>query len=528
MMKTNKIIYSALVLAVSTLSLSSCNDYLDTLPDNRTPIDTEQKVAQLLVTAYPDISNMLLNETMSDNADYYGDKNPNGERVGDQMYFWQDVTEADNEAPLNIWQSCYSAIANANQALASIEEMGGATTSSLRTSKAEALLCRAYSHFLLVNEFCKHYNTETGKTDLGIPYSDKVEMILDHTDRGNVADVYARIDKDIQEALPLVSNDYNVPKYHFNKNAAYAFAARFYLYYEKWDQVVKYADMCLGENPASSLRDWKAMGALTSDFDAIAQYYVGADLSSNLLLSTYISSTGLYFGPYVYFKRYSHGTYLSKNEDLTAANVWGKGKYYYQPFIRNGNNFDLAQIWKLPYMFEYKDPVARTGLAHTVSVVFSTDELLLNRAEAYIMQKQYDKALADLNLWMHNIIDTETVLTTESIQKFYNSVTYSYSDAKKMLSTVKKHLNPVFAIDAEGSVQETMLQCVLGFRRIETLHQGLRWFDVKRYGIEIVRRLMGPAGTPVELLDVLKKDDLRRAVQIPLDIREAGLKANPR
>ena len=97
-----------------------------------------------------------------------------------------------------------------------------------------------------------------------------------------------------------------------------------------------------------------------------------------------------------------------------------------------------------------------------------------------------------------------------------------------MLSTVKKDLNRVVASDAEGSVRETMLQCVLGFRRIETLHQGLRWFDVKRYGIEIVRRLMGPAGTPVELLDVLKKDDLRRAVQIPLDIREAGLKANPR
>ena len=97
-----------------------------------------------------------------------------------------------------------------------------------------------------------------------------------------------------------------------------------------------------------------------------------------------------------------------------------------------------------------------------------------------------------------------------------------------MASTVKKHLHPAFAIDAEGSVQETMLQCVLGFRRMETLHQGLRWFDVKRYGIEIVRRTMGADGKPATLTDVLKKDDNRRAVQIPLDIRQAGVEANPR
>ena len=35
-----------------------------------------------------------------------------------------------------------------------------------------------------------------------------------------------------------------------------------------------------------------------------------------------------------------------------------------------------------------------------------------------------------------------------------------------------------------------MLQCVLNFKRIETIHEGLRWFDVNRYGINITRRVM--------------------------------------
>jgi hypothetical protein len=73
-----------------------------------------------------------------------------------------------------------------------------------------------------------------------------------------------------------------------------------------------------------------------------------------------------------------------------------------------------------------------------------------------------------------------------------------------------------------------MLQAVLGFRRIETLQTGLRWFDIKRYGIEIVRRVIGADGKPAKLVDVLKVNDPRRAVQIPSKVVAAGLEANPR
>lgn len=97
-----------------------------------------------------------------------------------------------------------------------------------------------------------------------------------------------------------------------------------------------------------------------------------------------------------------------------------------------------------------------------------------------------------------------------------------------MASTLKKHLHPAFTIDAEGSVQETMLQCVLGMRRIETMPQGIRWFDVKRYGIEIVRRTMDASGVPAVLLDVLKTDDPRRAIQLPPKVISAGVEPNPR
>lgn len=83
-------------------------------------------------------------------------------------------------------------------------------------------------------------------------------------------------------------------------------------------------------------------------------------------------------------------------------------------------------------------------------------------------------------------------------------------------------MNPIgFAIE-EGSQQENMLQLILHLRRIELLHDGMRWFDLKRYGIEFAHNRDGNSDI------VLKKDDPRRAFQLPQDVISAGLQANPR
>ena len=532
-MKSKKILYSAVVAVASVLTFSSCNDFLDTMPDNRTTMDSGDKIADLLTNAYPIGNDILVNEMMSDNTDYYGATNPNGNRFGDEVYFWQDVMETSNDGPENFWLYQYQSIAAANEALVDIDKLeathiSSETRTKLKGLRAEALLLRAYGHFKLVTEFSKMYNPATADKDLGIPVSKQVETLTSKHTRGTVAEVYKAIDEDIQAALPLVNDNYRVPKYHFNRKAAYAFAARFYLYYQKWDKVVECANQVLGSNPSAVLRDWQVMGNLARGFEAYNQHYISADLSCNLMLTTKLSEVGVLFGPYIYFKRYSHGRYLGNMEDLNAQNIWGSASYYVKPFTGAGNNYDICQVWKLPYMFEYTDPVLQTGRAHTVNVDFSTDETLLCRAEAYTILKQYDKACADLNTWMHNIVQTSTTLTPQLIKNFYNSVDYSYDDAAKMASTVKKHLNPTFTIDAEGSEQETMLQCVLGFRRMETIHQGLRWDDVNRYRIVIPRRTIGANGTPLKVTDWLKTDDPRRAVQIPYSIRQAGLEANPR
>lgn len=525
----NKYIKSALALTLSTVTLTGCDDYLDTMPDNRATLDNENKIKSILVSAYPNHEFAWVNEMSSDNCDDYGSQNPNTDRWMDDTFAWKDESEDKNESLNSYWETSYVAIASANEALAAIEQLGGADASAtLSELKGEALLCRAYNHFALANLFCKHW-TQNAAQDLGLPYMEQPETeLMPRYERGTLADFYAKIQKDLEEGVQRVGDSYyDVPKYHFNQKAAYAFATRFYLYTEQWEKAIEFANKVLGSDPKSMLRDWVTFKSLPKTQQVQPNAYIATTSNANLLLQTAYSRLGVAFGAFSNYSRYSHGQYLAINEDYRAANIYGStptgiyGTY-------TGANFDKSIIRKCGYLFEYTDPVAGIGYAHTVLPIFTSDEALLNRAEAYAMLHRYDEACADLTTWMKNISTTTRTLTPEYVTTFYNDKTYCYDDDDQIISGMKKHLNPSFAIDAEGSTQECILQCVLAFRRIETLHHGLRWFDIKRYGIEIPRRVMNAAGNPQSKSDWLGKDDPRRVYQIPQKVRDAEFQPNPR
>jgi hypothetical protein len=522
--------YSKTLLTIATITTlflaSSCDKYLNEMPDNRAEINTYEKVRKLLVSAYPSNDYILLTEMSSDNIDDYTESNPNSDRFIEQAAYWKDVTESDNEAPDQIWSACYSAIGSANMALQTIEEMGN--PKELQASKGEALICRAYNHFMLVNIFAKHYNKATSATDLGVVYMEAVEKTLfPKYKRETVAEVYAKIEKDLEAGLPLVSDiGYNVPKYHFTKKATYAFASRFNLYYEKWDKVVAYSNEVLTNIPQVMLRDNRAFSQLAHTQKVYTQAYVSENNNCNLLLVTAYSSLGVVFGGWEDYSRFSHGMLISTTETIQANGPWGPysaspSTYWSAPFTYSGTNLDKDVFGKLPYLFEIKDPVARTGFAHTAYAAFTADEVLLNRAEAYVMLKKYDEATTDLALWKANFVNQGAPITRDLINTFYGGLAYYTPTAP----TIKKQINPAFTVEA--GEQENFVQCALHFRRLQTLHEGLRWFDIKRYGIEVNRRLVGANGE-IKVAATLKVDDKRRALQIPKDVVNAGLEPNPR
>lgn len=542
-MKMNKI-YSILA---ATLAFAACDKFLDKMPDNRTELNSQAKVQALLVSAYPDHEFITLSEFSSDNVDDYGPTNPYYDRFETQIYEWQDITETDNESPEDLWNDYYSCIAASNHAARAIVEMAGgipevegddsrsqaeqwmdaAKRNNMTAEMAEALITRAYNHFILVNLFGHAYNKQTSATDLGVVYAKEPETTLDPKySRISVAETYDLIQSDLETALPYISDRYyKVPKYHFNKKAAYAFASRFYLYHEEWDKVIEAADKCLGTQPRSLLRDWAAQTELEQDEDVVTMHFIDPTLGANLVLMTAVSGIGMTFRNYYRWARYAPGRYLATYEHGNAIrDMWGGADYYMNMKRYSGSNMDRTIFWKLPFVFEYTDRVAGIGYYRTVYPAFTGDEVLLNRAEANIHLGNYQAAVDDMNLWVTNIATTTGRMTLSSLVQWANDLRYATWDA----STPKKHLNPKFDIGAEGDTKEALLQAFLAIKRTDSWSMGLRWFDIKRYGIEIERRLMGADGFPSRKTDILKVDDPRRAMQLPQSVISAGIEANPR
>ena len=508
------------------LTLTSCDDWLDKLPDNRMELQTPSDVSSLLVSAYPSSHPAYLLEMYSDNTDDC--VNPSwseASRFQAQAYKWEDITETgEDESPQELWNRHYLAIASANAAIDLIEGKG--SPAEYNEQLGEALLCRAYAMFQLSTVFCKAYNPATASTDLGLPYPTHPEKVVGTVyTRGTMEDLYGQIDKDLQRGLPLVSSNYSKPKFHFNTDAAKAFAARFYLYKGDFAKAITYATEVLGADPTAKARDWDAYSALNMNDQIRPEAWVSADEKCNFLLQTVYSEWGAISGPYLYGDKYAHSYRITYDEDIASKGPFGAANTTFKQ--RVWSNTALAKLFhrKVPYEFEYTDLQAGIGYAHAEYAVFTTEQLLLERAEAYALSGELQKAVDDYNTIMKIYQKYPKTFTLKQIVDFYNGVDY-YTPKK---ATVKKHfVKPVYTIDAEGSDQEALLQAILHLRRIMELGEGYRMQDVKRYGIVIYRRQTNTSFTISAVTDSLTVDDPRRAIQLPQDVITSGLEPNDR
>lgn len=524
-----------LYVALTALSFSSCADFLDTLPDNRAEMNSEDKVKSLLVSAYSKNAPVMLMEFGTDNVMENGSEFPIYYQGHENTYLWKEIPTTSNDDPKAVFEAYYKAIASANQALQAIEDLGD--PASLAPYKGEALLCRAYSHFVLANVFCLPYNPETASKDLGMPYSLAPETAPVVTyERGTMAQLYEQINKDLEIGLPLISDDaYTIPKYHFNRKAAYAFAARFNLYYvnadkSNYQKVIDYATVALGSQPAGLVRNFR--NYLPLGADDIKNAYVQASEPANFLIMPAYSAMGRLLGSNG--RRYGHARPIITYETFWAGGPWGTSGSSGLLIARFFGIDEAVRFPKLDEFWEETDKVSQTGYAHVVTVPLTADETLLCRAEAYVFKEMYNEAATDLNIWQAAHCKESIVvggkpvkpqtLTPEVINNYFSKLKYCpivSTVASGADRTIKKQLHPQGFTVAEGQ-QENFIQCVLHFRRLETLHEGTRWCDIKRYGIEVGHNREGLAA------DILKSDDLRRAIQLPADVITAGLQANPR
>lgn len=507
-------------MIAASMGLASCDSYLDKLPDNRMELKSPDDVSKLLVGAYSEGSAAYLLEMYSDNTNEYKNTGWTAyNRFQDQAYNWTELTETDNEGTQMIWDQFYSCVRTANEAIAFIEKQSN--KDDYKTQLGEALMCRAYSVFYLANVFCRAYDPATADKELGLPYPTEPDYALvTKYERGTLAQLYAKIDADIQEALPLLTNTYEHPKFHFNTLSGNAFAARFYLYYRKYDAAIKYATAVLGTSPASKLRDWSTWNSLSANAMVQPNAYVSSTNQANLMLQVAYSVWG--YNSVLTGCKYSHGARISQTETLEANGPWGDSQRAAGYTVFYNNSYSQHCLRKVPLLIEYTDVQAGTGFAHSEMSVFNTDETLLVRAEAYALKGMYDKALEDVNTEMSKFMPNARALTLAGIQEFYGNIDY-YTPANP--TPIKElHVSPAL----ESTTQEPLIQCILQLRRLVTMHDGLRMQDVKRYGMTIYRLRLNESNQLLNVTDTMDADDPRQAIQIPSDVINAGLTPNPR
>lgn len=476
--------------------MAGCGDFLSETPDNRANLDSKERIAELLVTAYPEANYIPFCEALSDNVE---DNLGAGEDpTNADPYFWRDGAATWQDSPEFYWNGCYAAIASANHALRAIEQSTNPTLYDAQ--KGEALVCRAYAHFMLVNLFANAYNAETADTDPGIPYVTSPETTsLKTYERGTVASVYDAIERDIMAGLPLIddkayegngNNASNIARYHFTEAATHAFASRFYLFKRQYEKVIEHADAVLSNaNVVSLMRPWNTTYR-TYTTNELAIAYTRSTEKANLLLCEAQTNWGTSFSG----MRYSTGA--SRMEEMLYRFNPAQGYYAYASYYStNGVYF----IYKFRQHFVRTGTNSTTGYPYAVLPLFTVEEVLLNRAEAYAMQIEFRKAIDEINAFISTrVLDYNPEVHNVTFNRLYNL--YEETDNKKAI-----------------------VRAILELRRIEFLHEGMRWFDIRRHNIPVQHT------TNDGQVLTLAPDDPRRILQLPAEaISMGGLEPNPR
>jgi len=230
-----KKIFSHILLLAAFLSMSCAEDFLDQIP---TDAVSEELVFTTTGNAWAAINGihralyirydsqgqpgeggvMMYREVMAD--DVVLTSQGNGWHVGNSR--WLVHTNENANDVRFVWRFYYRLIANANMIIANIDGAVG-PAQDRNEIKGQALAYRAWAHFNLVQIFAQRFEPGGANSHLGVPIV--LEPITEGGPRNTVAEVYAQVNADLDEALTLLTERRNA-KSHFNQAVVRGVKAR--------------------------------------------------------------------------------------------------------------------------------------------------------------------------------------------------------------------------------------------------------------------------------------------------------------
>ena len=476
--------YKILIILIFSVVLSSCLNELDTNPTDSTSGDVlfaDIKKANVALNGI--YRAMYVTDEWSDNwapeefgtmafiltYDLMGEDMVQHE--GGSGWFWFDYkynVKSDylhkSGRPYSVWYFYYTMISNANAIIAAQEGMTGAE-SEINSLIGQAYALRAYAYFNLVRFYQQTYIGNENAP--GVPiYTEPTTNTSEGQPRGTVADVYARIDADIDMAIQLLNPDVAAPRTHsshIDYYSANGIKANIALEKNDWATAVSAAEIAMSGGTtmltASDLDGGFAFndaGAKTVLWGAqiIAEHALGNDsFFGHMDASTefYAETARKCISTWLYNQM--------SNTDVRKNNWWVPPL---EADEETGPVLSYNQV-----KFRFSDPVNALGDL----IYMRHEEMMLIKAEALCMQQNYTEA--------------RTVLQELMVERDpeYNISGLSNSNTL----TVNDPNGPT----TPASGPQTLLDEIILQRRIELWGEVGRIMDIKRLKTGFSRNFAG-------------------------------------
>lgn len=252
-----KNIFMVLALSATTL-LSSCESFLEVPTIGKSTIETffaeldglraaGRGLHRTLAEFYDD-EYVRYPEIMGDMVDVV---RLNANEQITRIYDYLSVPADDAGFPRNVWRKGYDVISNANNILyygEPLYESFAQNKAEIDMIFAQALFIRALVTFDLCQVYGHSYIYTPDASHLGVPVVTWVPGFEDVIARSTVAQTYAQVLKDCDDAIALFANAQKPESvYYASALACKALKARVYLHKGDWTNAAKMAEEVMGE-----------------------------------------------------------------------------------------------------------------------------------------------------------------------------------------------------------------------------------------------------------------------------------------
>ncbi|MCD8185597.1 MAG: RagB/SusD family nutrient uptake outer membrane protein [Rikenellaceae bacterium] len=433
---------------ISLLFLSSCNNWLDILPNNEQVTEmywkSKEDVEQVVAAGY-----YYMRQTTPYLIDW-------GELRGSSIM--TPYTEKDKlqnfqllaTSSLCEWGIFYQVINMANSVLDYAPEVQGIdntyTIEAMRSHQTEAYFMRALMYFYLVRNFKEVPLVLSAYVDDSTPYN---------IPKSTEEEIIAQIKQDITTALESrAAKEFfentswaYASKGRATKWALYALMAEVCLWSEDYDDCIIYAneliDATSAYRPAFVMDGsiWFEMFEIGNSNESIFEL--------NWESGTYSQTA---YSPSNYFSKYETTTYQFSRattnrlqEQQTQANLYGSGTYRGLNATYNNTEGETRAIpWK------------------------------------YIgLQNGSDRTTTDANLIIYRMADVMLMKAEALIWKGQNY----WEEALNIINQIRARANvPEYELNLSALTEESLLQILLEERDLELAAEFKRWYDLVRFG----------------------------------------------